>query len=482
MKTAKRIIAVILLIALIPGTLVLCAAAMPKYYADSYYAELGDMYSRLRNTEGKRIIVLGGSSVAFGLEGETLENMLRAQGYSYSVVPFGLYAAVGTSAMVDLCMGEVRDGDIVVLAIEPTSETFSTYFGATAFLKCAESDASLIKKMTGSKRSALAGNLIDYFQAKAEIARTGILPDTTGAYAKSSFNSRCDMIYPREGNAMLLGYDTSAPVDLASVEVEEDFAEQISQLRKSAESAGGRVVMSFAPVNSLALEDSSPEAILSYFELLRVSLGLSMISNPNDYIMDSGWFYDNNFHLNSAGAKIRTYNLGMDILNYLGYYGEVEFQYPEMPESIALLPEDSAEGGYFTFESMERGGETVAYLASGLTEKAEGRTSLTLPSLYNGLPVVGYTEACFAGRTDIEEITLPATVETLTDNAFIGCTGLKRLVLGHSASIPMVTAASFAGTESLKVMVRRDAYPSFRDGAGCETNPWEDFLDMIVTY
>ena len=31
-----------------------------------------------------------------------------------------------------------------------------------------------------------------------------------------------------------------------------------------------------------------------------------MISDPNRYILDSGWFYDSNFHLNSAGAAVRT--------------------------------------------------------------------------------------------------------------------------------------------------------------------------------
>ena len=105
-----------------------------------------------------------------------------------------------------------------------------------------------------------------------------------------------------------------------------------------------------------------------------------------------------------------------------------------------------------------------------------------MPGVHDGLPVIGYTAECFAGRGELEEIILPETVETLTDNAFLGCAGLKRLVLGHRGSIPMVTEASFAGTSGLRVMVLRDAYANFRDGAGCEANPWEPFLDMIVTY
>jgi len=44
-----------------------------------------------------------------------------------------LYAAVGASAMLDLSLGTLREGNIVILTLEPTSETMSTYFGATTF-------------------------------------------------------------------------------------------------------------------------------------------------------------------------------------------------------------------------------------------------------------------------------------------------------------------------------------------------------------
>ena len=46
--------------------------------------------------------------------------------------------------MLSLSEKYLNAGDRVVLAIEPTSETFSTYFGATAFWKCAESSPELL--------------------------------------------------------------------------------------------------------------------------------------------------------------------------------------------------------------------------------------------------------------------------------------------------------------------------------------------------
>ena len=132
------VIILVLLLSLLPAMLLITGAVLPEYYQDSYYAVLPDMYQRLKETQGPKIVVVGGSNVAFGLDSALMEEILAEKGYPYSVCSFGLYAAVGTSAMLDLSEDTVNEGDIVILAFEPASETMSTYFGATAFWKCAE--------------------------------------------------------------------------------------------------------------------------------------------------------------------------------------------------------------------------------------------------------------------------------------------------------------------------------------------------------
>ena len=109
--------------------------------------------------------------------------------------PFGLYAAVGTSAMLDLAQNCLGEGDVVVLAVEPTAGTFSTYFGAAAFWKCAESAPELLPEVSAGKRAALAGSYIGYLQERAAIARSGVLPRAEGVYAKSSFDGNGNMVF-----------------------------------------------------------------------------------------------------------------------------------------------------------------------------------------------------------------------------------------------------------------------------------------------
>ena len=470
----KRIVVILLIVAMVPMGLLGVGAALPEYYGESYYAELPQMYEKLKTADGPKIVIVGGSNVAFGVDSELLEQLLAQRGYDYTVCNFGLYAAVGTSAMLELSKRYIGEGDIVVLAIEPTSETFSTYFGATAFWKCAESNPELLLELNSTQQSAMVGNYLGYLQERLEIFQTGILPEAVGVYAKASFDENCNMTYDRAGNAMALGYDTGNMIDLAAVEFEGAFLEQVEEYCQTE----AQVCLSFSPMNRGALTDASPETVYDYFLRCQGAFPCRIISDPNDYILDSGWFYDSNFHLNTSGAQVRTYQLAEDLLNQLGCFEALDYELPEMPESIAIPEDNGAQTGDFLFKPVGENG----YRISGLTDTGKAKTSLTLPSVYNGKSVVGFTQDAFAGNTLLAELTLPASIESIPDGAFYGCTGLTRLNLLHTQSTPTVGAGLLEGTESLKIYVPSSAYHLYRDGAGCESNPWEPYLKIITPY
>ena len=479
----KTIALFLLLLALLPVTVLAAGAALPDYYQDSYYAELSLMYRRLKDTEGPKIVVVGGSNVAFGLDSALLEELLAEKGFHYTVCPFGLYAAVGTSAMLDLSQNTLNEGDIVILAIEPSSETMSSYFGATAFWKCAENAPELLLAVSRDKQAALFGNYIPYLQERYGIFTSGILPQAEGVYAKESFNERCDLIFHRAGNTMALGYDTAAPVDLAAVDISEDFAEQVNQYCRTAEKAGARVGLSFSPMNRTALTDRSQEAVNAYFQLCNSTFICPVISDPNSYILDSGWFYDSNFHLNSAGAIVRTRTLAEDILAWLGCYEEVVYDFPEMPSSIAAPYASTAETGCFTFEPIsDQNGETLGYRISGLTGSGLARTELTAPAVYDGRPVVGFTANALAGASTLEQLRLPESIESLPDGLFRECPALTQLILEHRNQPCSVTEHTFDFAGQVKVFVPSEAYTMYRDGFGCETNPWAPYLDRVYPF
>ena len=481
-KTLKILLAV-LFVAALPLGLLLTGMALPSYYQEAYYAELGEMYDRLYETEGKKLVIVGGSNVAFGLNGEMLEELLAANGQHYTVCPFGLYAAVGTSAMLDLSADALGEGDLVVLAVEPGSQTMSTYFGATAFWKCAEEAPQMLLKIGGTKASALVGNYVPYLQERISIYVEGNPPVAEGVYARSSFNDRCDLIFERPGNIMSVGYDTGTSIDLSTVTIAADFAKQVNAYCAKAEANGARVVMSFSPMNRSAMRNHTEETVNDFFNLCNETFACPIISDPHDYILPSGWFYDTNFHMNDAGTTLRSYRLAEDLLVYLGCYLPLEYELPAMPGTEVKTPVEEADTGEFLFEEVkDQNGTLLAYRVSGVTDEALGKTNLTVPGSYEGLPVVGFTEAALDKATKLEELWLPGSIESLPDNLFRHCGALTRLMLEHTGGLCTVTEHTFDGADQLVIHVPEAVYALYRDGEGCAANPWYQYLDRIVTY
>lgn len=475
----RKWIAAAALLLLLPALLGCAAASMPQIYGESYYAELSPMTGRLYNTEGRRLILIGGSSVAFGVDAPLLERLLREQGFDYTVCPYGLYAAVGASAMLSLSEGALRAGDTVVLAFEPSADTLTAYFGATAFLKCAETDGSLFFHLNDAQRRRVIGNYLPYIQEKYGVLRSGSLPRAEGVYAKAAFDENCNMIYPRPGNQMALGYDTAAPIVLDGLKAEPAFADQVNAYCQTAAKKGAAVYMSFSPMNRSAMAGDVEEGLAAYFTHCNETFACPIISDPRNYVMDSGWFYDNNFHLNSAGAQVRTYLLAQDLLAQWGCYTAVDYELPAMPALAGREAAEAADTGDFLFELDGNGG---ACIVSGLTAQGASKMALRVPSAYQGKPVAAFRSDALTGAEALEELRVPQSVEALPDGLLSSCPGLRRLVLEHTGAPCGLAAHSLDGLEQLKIFVPAQAYPYYRDGVGCAENPWQPYLNRIFTY
>ena len=471
----KRIIALAFLLLLLPGMLFFAACSLPSVYQDSYYAELPAMVRRMDEARGKRLILIGGSSVAFGIDVPLLENYLEEKGFDYTVCPLGLYAAVGTSAMLSLSESVLREGDTVILALEPASDAMTAYFGATAFLKCAESDSSLFWRLNSDQQTRVIGNALPFLQEIYAVARSGQMPKAEGVYAKAAFDENCNMAYLREGNTMALGFDTASPIALSGLSIEDAFANQINAYCENAAKKGASVYMSFCPMNKSALTGS----VNDYFTLCNETFDCPIISNPLDYILESGWFYDSNFHLNTAGAKLRTWLLARDVLAQFGCYEPLEDELPMMPVPAAAEVRDTADSGDFVFEAAENG---QAYVIEGLTEQGRARETLILPASHQGKPVAAIRPDSLAQAENLAELHVPESIASLPDGLLNACASLRRLVLEHVSAPCGISAHSLDDRKDLQILVPADAYSWYRDGYGCEENPWHPYLNQIFSY
>ncbi len=464
-----------ILVLLVPLSLLTGGARLPRYYSESYYAQLSDMYDRLYETDGKKLVLIGGSNISFGVDTTLLEQTMAERGFAYTVCPFGLYAAVGSSAMLELSKDALSQGDIVILAIEPTSDTMSTYFGATAFWKCCEESPQMLLHLNNAQRASMVGNYIPYLQERWSIYRSSTAPNAEGVYAKASFDENCNMVYDRAGNTMALGYDTGSPVDLGAIEIAPEFARQVNEFCAYADSVGATVYLSFSPVNRAALVSS--DTVEAFFTLCNETFACPIISDPNRYILDSDWFFDSNFHLNTPGAKVRTMLLAEDILVQLGDYRKLSWDMPEIPASIAEVEHREDGSNLFLYEPLDEG-----WLICGLTEEGKTKNTLAVPASKEGKPVVGFVPGALDGASQLVELTLPGSVESLPVFFLSGCPNIRRLILQHTDSTPSISEDTFSGMDRLKIFVPAESYFLYRDGDGCETNLWSEYLSILFTY
>ena len=93
----------------------LIASLVLQYLAgpDNYLVAAIDKRERLCCTEGRRLILIGGSNVAFSMDSPLLE-----QRYGLAPVNMGLKAGLGPRFMTRQVDDQIRDGDVVVIMME----------------------------------------------------------------------------------------------------------------------------------------------------------------------------------------------------------------------------------------------------------------------------------------------------------------------------------------------------------------------------
>ena len=144
--------------------------------------------------------------------------------------------------------------------------------------------------------------------------------------------------------------------------------------------------------------------------------------------MDAGWFFDTNFHLNEAGQIVYTARLIEWLKAVTGDDSPVSIGLPIMPESGTgrIYEGDSSDTDCFLYEPYADG-----YMVTGLTEQGKQRESLTVPSLYNDLPVRSFRAAVFSENETLRSVTIGRNITWIPDEAFCGCSALEQIILNN---------------------------------------------------
>ncbi len=429
----------LLIVLLIPLAL-LCVPLAPAQYDETFLGALRDKCDLLDAPgEKPRIVIIGGSGAAFGQDSELLETLLPG----YSAVNFGMYAGLGTAVMLDLAEDRLRPGDVVVFTPEQSEQTLSMFFNARSMWQAADGRIDLLTRLRPDDLKKMAGAWGGFAADKLQCMQQG-KPALGGVYRRSALNRWGDVAADRPGNTMPGGWDVNMPIRFDSAWLNEDFAAHVRSVAARCREKGVTFLYRVAPVNALAVQGGDIGAFAAHVEN---ALGCPILGEPQNAVMEPGWFYDTNFHLNTAGARVNTVRLAQELAEHLHLPPVGEVALPEIPamQQTALVDGDSSDAALFLWEA-----QNGAIRLTALSGEGKARECITVPVSIEGMPVTSFAAEVFAGNEVIREIIVQGSVARLEDGAFSGCRALERICLTHAvpADCP-VGGGLLDGTDAL---------------------------------
>lgn len=412
-RTVRRIVATALAVILAEQVFFLiCGFGLPVQFGDTFMGELKSKYERLKETSGKRIVLVGGSGVAFDCDSALMDDFFP----SYEIVNFGMYAGLGTKAVMDLSENYIHEGDIVILSPEQSEQTFSDYFNGEYMWQAADGAFGMLRDLKSENFEAMLGNFPRFALEKLNYVMKGQKPQTDSIYQKKSFNTYGDIeLDTCRENILPNGYDVNQKVRFTEDVVQPEFMDYMNDWAKRLEKKGAVVWYRYCPVNKLSVEDM--DDLAAYDVFLRQKLDFPVIGNPENSLMEAEWFFDTNFHLNQPGKEVNTVQLIRDMKAMLGDDRAVTVELPEKP--------------YRTWGEVPA--ETRIWTAKD-SETYQGE----------------------------ETIVIPENVTQIEDYAFSNCAGLKQIVLEQKDPSKCIVGQHLLDGTGAEILVPQMSVDSYK--------------------
>ncbi|WP_417183016.1 hypothetical protein [Blautia sp.] len=412
-RTVRRIVATALAVILAEQVFFLiCGFGLPVQFGDTFMGELKSKYERLKETSGKRIVLVGGSGVAFDCDSALMDDFFL----SYEIVNFGMYAGLGTKAVMDLSENYIHEGDIVILSPEQSEQTFSDYFNGEYMWQAADGAFGMLCDLKSENFEAMLGNFPRFALEKLNYVMKGQKPQTDSIYQKKSFNTYGDIeLDTCRENILPNGYDVNQKVRFTEDVVQPEFMDYMNDWAKRLEKKGAVVWYRYCPVNKLSVEDM--DDLAAYDVFLRQKLDFPVIGNPENSLMEAEWFFDTNFHLNQPGKEVNTVQLIRDMKAMLGEDRAVTVELPEKPHRT--WGDVSAETRIWTAKDSET---------------------------YQGE----------------ETIVIPENVTQIEDYAFSNCAGLKQIVLEQKDPSKCIVGQHLLDGTGAEILVPQMSVDSYK--------------------
>ena len=277
-------------------------------FEPSYQSMIVDKYRILENTDEKKIIMIAGSSSAFGLDQELLEEQT-----GYKVANLGLHAGFGYLFTSELAKENINEGDIVLLGYEYDWINNFDYWGQSLIMSGIDDNIDMYKLIPPGDWKEFVGYMFSYAAKKHSYG------GSSGNYSRSAFSSENgQMTWPRY-YAMSDYFERESTYGHISVldnngnvSITDRSIEYLRDLKKYVEERGASIYFVSSPILYESVS-CSVDDFLKLAELEEELVGIPYISDPRLYMFPIDLMADAVNHCNSEGQRVRTSILAEDL-------------------------------------------------------------------------------------------------------------------------------------------------------------------------
>jgi hypothetical protein len=273
----------------------------------NYLAQTVDKHQRLWRIPSPKLVVVGGSNVPFGIQCEKIQAAL-----GIPTVNMGLAAGEGIDFMLAEIKPALRKGDVVLLSLE--YDRFGGGFDPNILQQILQyRPASVVHLRAKHIRKVVLDRGLQILGGIVRHALTSHLRTDTNrprGVQSRGFNAWGDLVRhygqpnrlpPTQANSGKLFPDSARyPTS--------DVVRQLREFATFCHQREVRFTFSFPPHPPRPIEESAV-IIQEIASALSGIPHLTVLDSPTDHAYDPALFYDTGYHLNQAGAKLRTEKL-----------------------------------------------------------------------------------------------------------------------------------------------------------------------------
>ncbi len=280
-----------------------------------YLRAIQDKQKLLMETPEPRIILAGGSNLAFGIESELLKEKLKC-----NPVNLGLHAGINYEYQIKSIIPGIKENDIIIL-IPEYEHFFESDLITNELLMIYSIDKKSFSSYNYYEKLRLA-SMAFFSQVQRNIRQKyngyEVYP-VDSIYRRSGFNRFGDLMsyYSFHPNEQEIFIKTCIPFTEGN-----KFFEFTDLLIKEAGKRKARVYLTYP---CLAKGSYCKESVDSYKKAITKKYESLIIGEPEDFIFEDSLFFDNRYHMNEQGKKIRTAKLIELIENMSGKTGKIIF-------------------------------------------------------------------------------------------------------------------------------------------------------------